>query len=70
MDEKCILKRILESNITGKRPVGKPKKRWVKALEIDSTEILKVRNWRKPLDWQIWRHHLKEAKAQLRDVVP
>jgi hypothetical protein len=33
MDEKRILKRILESNIIGKRPVGKPRKRWVNGME-------------------------------------
>jgi hypothetical protein len=35
MDEKRIPQRILESNIIGKRPVGKPRKRWVNAVEID-----------------------------------
>jgi hypothetical protein len=29
MDEKRIPKRILESNITGKRPEGKPRKEWL-----------------------------------------
>jgi hypothetical protein len=47
-----------------KRPVGKSRKRWVNAVEIDSREILKVRNWnREPLDRQVWRDHIKEAKA-------
>jgi hypothetical protein len=36
MDEKRIPTRILENNIIGKRPVGKRKKRWVNAVEIDS----------------------------------
>jgi hypothetical protein len=38
---------IIESNIIRKRPAGKPRKRWVNAVEIDSTEILKVRNWKR-----------------------
>jgi hypothetical protein len=64
MDEKRIPKRILESNIIGKRPVGKPRKIWVNAMEIDSREILKVRNWkRESPDREVWRRHLKEAKA-------
>jgi hypothetical protein len=71
MDEKRIPKRVLKSNITGKRPVGKQRKRWVNAVEIDSRVILKLRNWRgESLDRQIWRRHLKEAKARLRTVVP
>jgi hypothetical protein len=58
VDEKPILKRILESNIIGKRPVGKPRKRWVNAAEINSREILKVRNWkRESIDRQVWRLH-------------
>jgi hypothetical protein len=47
MDEKCIPRRIQESNIIGKRPVAKPGKIWVNAMAIDSREILKVRNWKR-----------------------
>jgi hypothetical protein len=71
MEGKRIPKRILESNFIGKRPVGKPRKRWINAVEIDSKEILKVKNWiREALDRQVWRRYLKEAKARLRAVVP
>jgi hypothetical protein len=69
MERKRIPKRILESNIIGKRPVGKPRKSWVNSVEIDSREILKMRNWRREsLDKLVWRRHLKEAKARLRAV--
>jgi hypothetical protein len=57
----------------GKRPVCKARKRWINAVEIDSREILKVRNWnwkRESLDRQVWRHYLKEAKVRLRAVAP
>jgi hypothetical protein len=68
---KRIPKRILESIFIGKRPVGKPRKRWINEVEIDSREILKVRNWkRESLDRQVWRRYLKEAKARLRAVAP
>jgi hypothetical protein len=71
LEGKCILKRILESNFIGKRPVGKPRKRWINAVEIDSREILKVRNWkRESLNRQVWRRYLKEAKARLWAVAP
>jgi hypothetical protein len=71
MDGKRIPKRILESNFIGKRPVDKPRKRWIKAVEIDSKEILKVRIWkRESQDRQVWRRYLKEAKARLRAVAP
>jgi hypothetical protein len=63
-DEKRILKRILDSNIVGNRPVEKPRKRWVNAVEIDIREILKVRNWRREsLDKQVRRRHSKEGKG-------
>jgi hypothetical protein len=66
-----VSKRILESFFLGKRPVGKPRKRWINAVEIDSKEIFKVRNWkRESLDRQVWRRYLKEAKARLRAVAP
>jgi hypothetical protein len=71
MDGKLIPKRILESNFIGKRPVAKPRKRWINEVEVDSKEILKVRNWkRESQDRQVWRHHLKEAKARLQAVAP
>jgi hypothetical protein len=38
---------------------GKPRKRWVNAVEIDGREILRVRNWkRETLDRQVLRSHL------------
>jgi hypothetical protein len=67
----CGWKKILKSNTIGNTPVGKPKNRWVKAVEIDNREILKVRKWKREyLDRQVWRRHLKEAKARLRAVAP
>jgi hypothetical protein len=38
MDGKRIPKRILESNLIGKRPVGIPRKRWINAVETDSKD--------------------------------
>jgi hypothetical protein len=34
----------MENSNIGKRPIGKPKKRWVNAVEMNSREILKARN--------------------------
>jgi hypothetical protein len=71
MEGKRIPKRILESNFIGKWPVGKPRKRWINAVETDSRDILKVRNWkRESLDRKVRRRYLKEAKARLRAVAP
>jgi hypothetical protein len=49
----------------GKRPVGKPKKRWVGAVKEDSYQILKLRNWEvKAQDRDEWRSRIKKAKAR------
>jgi hypothetical protein len=62
---------ILEINVIGTRSVGKPGKRWVNALEIDSRGSIKVRNCKgDSLDRQVWGRHLKEARARLRTVAP
>jgi hypothetical protein len=42
MEGKRVPKMILESIFIEKRPVGKPRKRWITAVEI-----LKVRNWKR-----------------------
>jgi hypothetical protein len=48
-----------------KWPVGKSSKSWVNAVNIDSREILNVRNWkRESLHGQVWRRRLKEANAR------
>jgi hypothetical protein len=37
----------LESKISGKRPIGKQRKRWINAVEIDIREVFNVRKWKK-----------------------
>jgi hypothetical protein len=44
MGGRGTLKRVLESNISGKRPVGKPRKIWINVMDIGSREDLKMRN--------------------------
>jgi hypothetical protein len=71
MDEKRIPRRILERNTIGKRPIGNPRKRWINVVEIESRVILKVGSWkRESLERQVWKRHLKEAKARLRAALP
>jgi hypothetical protein len=71
MDEKRIPKRILDRNSIGKRPLGKPRRKWFNAVEIDSRENVKVRKWKtESLDRKVWRCNLKEAKDRFRAVAP
>jgi hypothetical protein len=40
-------KKILESNIIGKRPVGKPRDMLVNAMDTHSKETLKIDIWKR-----------------------
>jgi len=42
--------------IGGRRPVGKPKRRWIYAVEEESKKILSIRKWkRETVARQEWR---------------
>jgi hypothetical protein len=43
VDETRTPRRILESNVTGKRTIGKPSNKWVNSMKIYSEKILIVR---------------------------
>ena len=34
-DENSILRRVMELEVEGRRPVGRPKKTWIKVVEED-----------------------------------
>jgi hypothetical protein len=53
MESQSIPRMVMAGQMFGKRPVGKPKKRWMDAVKEDSYQILNWRNW--------------EVKAQDRD---
>jgi hypothetical protein len=55
----------------GRRPVEKPKKRWMDAVKEDSCQILNWRNWeKKTRDRDGWRSRIKEARARFGAVAP
>jgi hypothetical protein len=56
---------VMAGQMLGKRPVGKPKKRWMDAVKEDSYQILNRRNWEmKAQDRDEWRSRIKKAKAR------
>jgi hypothetical protein len=56
---------VMAGQMSGKRPVGKPKKRWMDAVKEDSYQILNCRNWEvKAQDRDEWKSRIKKAKAQ------
>jgi hypothetical protein len=55
----------------GKRPVDKPKRRWIEAVEQDCKKTLGTCNWKtEAMNRQVWQGYLQEAKTQCRAVVP
>jgi hypothetical protein len=62
MDEKRILKRVLEWKPTGRRIRGRPRNRWVEDIEGD-IQALGIRGWRKLSKGRTeWRRITEKAK--------
>jgi hypothetical protein len=71
MNKERIPKKILYSTLGGRRCVGKPRKRWIDAVEEDAKKLMGVRNWKGTAqDREEWRGLIREAKARHRAVVP
>ncbi|KAJ4439841.1 hypothetical protein ANN_07969 [Periplaneta americana] len=71
MEGNRIPKKILEGKIHGKRPIGRPKNRWIDAVTIDSQDYLGTTAWRRlAQDRDSWRKKIEEAKARLWAVMP
>jgi hypothetical protein len=65
MESQSIPRMVMAGQMFGKRPVGKPKKRWMGAVKEDSYQILNWRNWEmKARDREAWRSRIKKAKAR------
>jgi hypothetical protein len=47
VDKECIPKKILYSAIGGRRRAGKPRTRWIDAVEEDAKKLMGVRNWKR-----------------------
>ena len=63
MDDKEIIKRILNSNPGGQRGRGRPKLRWIDGVEHDLRKI-GCKNWKiVAQNRRCWRHLLEEARA-------
>jgi hypothetical protein len=65
MESQSIPRMVMAGQMFGKRPVGKPKKRWMNAVKEDIYQILNWRNWEeKARDRDGWRSMIKKAKAR------
>jgi hypothetical protein len=47
MNMERIPKKILYSTIGGRRSAGKPRNRWIDAVEEDANKLMGVRNWKR-----------------------
>jgi hypothetical protein len=56
---------VMAGQMFGKRPVGKPKKRWMDEVKEDNYQILKWRSLEvKAQERDDWRSRIKKAKAR------
>lgn len=71
MGSQRVNKRIVEGRIYGRRPVGRPKDRWIDEVTKDAKQLLGITTWRrKALDREEWRKKIEEVKARFWAVEP
>jgi hypothetical protein len=62
MEGQSLPRMVMASQMFGKRPIGKPKKRWMDAVKEDIYQILKGRSLEvKAQDRDEWRSRIKKA---------
>ena len=55
MENQRTPRRIIERRIYGKKPVGRPKDRWIDTVGMDAKQILGIAAWRRvSLDRSSW----------------
>ena len=58
--------RVFNGRMEGRRPVGRPRKRWEDEVSEDSRSLLHIDNWKRMAkERDAWRHKLEEARAQI-----
>ena len=69
MEGNRIPRKVLFSQIEGRRLVGRPKHRWIDAVARDGDTLLKMKQWTSiAKDGETWRRVIMEAKVRLRTV--
>jgi len=67
MDNSRILKKVLVGKFHGRRPVGRPRLRWVDNIRRDSSLLLNIRGWSRVAgNRDIRRQTIEEANIQCR----
>jgi len=61
-----VAKKALKGYTEGRRPVGRPRGKWLDDVDRDAKRMLECRNWRKSAeDRDAWRQRIEEAKDQV-----
>ena len=62
--------RIPFSQTEGRRPVGRPKHRWIDAVARGADTLLKIKRWTSiAKDREKWRRMIMEAKVRLQTTI-
>ena len=65
MDEGRFPKRAMEAQLTGKRPVGRPRKRYEATISEAADRLLGVHNWKEAaINRNKWRDMITQAKGR------
>ncbi|PSN57516.1 hypothetical protein C0J52_01622 [Blattella germanica] len=71
MDDSRTHKKILQCQIEGRRPIGRPRNRWTDGVANNANLLLNVRRWTNVAKERIrWRHLIEETKVRHRTVRP
>ena len=65
MDESRFPKKAMEARLAGKRPVGRPRKRYEATINETANRLLGVTDWKEvAINRQIWRNRIAQAKGR------
>jgi hypothetical protein len=66
MKDERAPKKALEGYIEGKKPVGRPRGRWIEAVDRVAKSMLKCKDWRRSAeDRYVWMRRIEAAKVQV-----
>ena len=61
-----VPKKALKGYIEGRRPVGRPRGRWLDKVDREAEGLLKCRTRRKSAEGRdAWRQRIEESRAQI-----
>ena len=68
-DENSILRRVMELEVKGRRPVGRPKKTWSKIMEEDMSKLNNTEDMAKyRKQWrELINYHVQPQEWEIRD---